>query len=235
MMHWISTWLREIILVVLLATFVDLLLPNSSMQRYVKVVVSLFILMTILSPLILLLKTDFDFNQMALKFEEVNGGGQLQTSAEMPSMQKVLREGEALQAEQVAQTKQMVEKRIAEHMREQIEVEGGVSLKQIAVTTAIHKDEGYYIDQVEVILNPFHKALPAASGLQQNHSQNVDPIAPIDIKVELSDQEQLEASSEKQPDSEWKEQADNVQALLGSRWGLKDSQIAIKFETADSS
>lgn len=57
-MGWLSSWLRELIMIVLLATFVDMLLPNRSMERYVKLVLSLLILLTLLSPITKLLKSD---------------------------------------------------------------------------------------------------------------------------------------------------------------------------------
>lgn len=50
-MGWLSNWLQELIMIVLLATFVDMLLPNRSMERYVKLVLSLLILLTLLSPI----------------------------------------------------------------------------------------------------------------------------------------------------------------------------------------
>ncbi|MEN6566848.1 MAG: stage III sporulation protein AF [Veillonellales bacterium] len=48
----ISAWLKNIILVVLFASFLELLLPNSSMQRFIRVIMGLFILLAILNPAI---------------------------------------------------------------------------------------------------------------------------------------------------------------------------------------
>lgn len=48
----ISTWIKEIILVVLFATFLEMLLPNSSMQKFIRVIVGLFIMLAILNPVI---------------------------------------------------------------------------------------------------------------------------------------------------------------------------------------
>lgn len=48
----ISAWIKNIILVVLFASFLELLLPNSSMQRFIRVIVGLFILLAILNPVI---------------------------------------------------------------------------------------------------------------------------------------------------------------------------------------
>lgn len=41
-MDWLAGWLKTVIMVIMLATFVDLLLPSNTMQRYVKTVLSLY-------------------------------------------------------------------------------------------------------------------------------------------------------------------------------------------------
>lgn len=51
----------NIVAIVLLTTFLDLLLPSSSMQRFVKVVMGLFILVSLLNPILELLSRDQEF------------------------------------------------------------------------------------------------------------------------------------------------------------------------------
>ena len=58
MVAWLSDWLRDIIAVILLAGLVELLLPSKAMQRYARLVVGLFILLTILSPILSLIQGD---------------------------------------------------------------------------------------------------------------------------------------------------------------------------------
>lgn len=60
MVAWLSDWLRDIIAVILIAVFVELLLPNKAMLRYVRLVVGLFILLTIMSPILKVLQTDLN-------------------------------------------------------------------------------------------------------------------------------------------------------------------------------
>jgi stage III sporulation protein AF len=55
----LSDWLRQIIAVVLLASLIDLLLPNRTMQKYVRLVAGLFILMTVATPILHWMKGDF--------------------------------------------------------------------------------------------------------------------------------------------------------------------------------
>lgn len=47
-----SQWMKEIIMVTMLATFIDLLLPNRSLQRYVQLMLRLILLLILLSPVL---------------------------------------------------------------------------------------------------------------------------------------------------------------------------------------
>ncbi len=59
-MQFLTEWISNIILLILLATILELLLPNSSLQRYVKMVVGLLILVAILNPLFSIFSKDVD-------------------------------------------------------------------------------------------------------------------------------------------------------------------------------
>lgn len=48
----ITVWVKSIIFVVLFASFLELLLPNNSMQRFIRVIMGLFIMLAILNPII---------------------------------------------------------------------------------------------------------------------------------------------------------------------------------------
>ena len=51
----ITVWVKGIVLVVIFAAFLELLLPAGSMQRFVRVIMGLFIMLSILNPVIELL------------------------------------------------------------------------------------------------------------------------------------------------------------------------------------
>ncbi|WP_445490513.1 stage III sporulation protein AF [Niallia sp. 03133] len=59
-MQFITEWVTNIILFILLATMVDLLLPNSTFQKYAKMVAGLLLISVILSPVFKLMTNDFD-------------------------------------------------------------------------------------------------------------------------------------------------------------------------------
>lgn len=52
MIEFLSSWAQGIIVAVIIATLIEMILPNSSSKKYVKVVIRMYILFTIVSPII---------------------------------------------------------------------------------------------------------------------------------------------------------------------------------------
>ena len=52
MVEWLNNWAQGIIVSVIIATIIEMILPNGSSKKYVKVVVGIYILFTIISPII---------------------------------------------------------------------------------------------------------------------------------------------------------------------------------------
>ena len=52
MVSWFSKWAQGIIVAVVIATLIELILPNGSSKKYVKVIIGIYILFTIISPVI---------------------------------------------------------------------------------------------------------------------------------------------------------------------------------------
>jgi len=75
-MEAISGLVRNIAVVIILASFMELLLPNSSMRRFVQLVMGLFVLMAILSPVSRLLNKPLEFEVPAWSQNEAGGSGQ---------------------------------------------------------------------------------------------------------------------------------------------------------------
>jgi stage III sporulation protein AF len=59
-LDFLTEWITNIIIFILLATVIDMLLPNSSLQKYVKVVISLLLISIILSPIMKIFSSDFE-------------------------------------------------------------------------------------------------------------------------------------------------------------------------------
>ena len=52
MIEWISNWAETIVIAVIIATIIEMILPEGSSKKYIKVVIGVYILFTIVSPVI---------------------------------------------------------------------------------------------------------------------------------------------------------------------------------------
>lgn len=52
LIEWISTWAEQIIVAVIIGTIIEMILPNGNNKKYIKTVIGIYILFTIVSPVI---------------------------------------------------------------------------------------------------------------------------------------------------------------------------------------
>lgn len=52
MIDFISSWAEQIIVAVIIATIIEMILPNGNNKKYIKVVIGVYILFTVLSPIL---------------------------------------------------------------------------------------------------------------------------------------------------------------------------------------
>lgn len=74
-MEFITGWVTNIILFVLLATVIDMLLPSSAMQKYAKMTIGLLLIAVILSPILELFNKDFEGLLTVVTKDFQNGEG----------------------------------------------------------------------------------------------------------------------------------------------------------------
>lgn len=77
----IAAWVKGIILVVLFASFLELLLPNSSMQRFIRVIMGLFIMLAILNPVIDIIQNRWGNDQVAVLSTRANDSADMENIA----------------------------------------------------------------------------------------------------------------------------------------------------------
>ncbi|MGO4527531.1 stage III sporulation protein AF [Paenibacillus sp. 2TAF8] len=134
-MGWLSSWLQDLIMIVLLATFVDMLLPNRSMERYVKLVLSLLILLTLLSPITRLLRSDpIGELKRAMTAMDAPTDGQA-------TLEQILAQGKKMQASEQQQSLKWTAKEVASTMKGQIEEMTGAKVQSVEVQLAMKKQE----------------------------------------------------------------------------------------------
>lgn len=69
MIVFLRNWIKNIVVVIILAMFLELLLPKSEMQRYVKMVLGLLVILLVLNPVLDLIKQDFNYGERVLEIQ----------------------------------------------------------------------------------------------------------------------------------------------------------------------
>lgn len=69
-MEFLGGWIREIVILLVFIVFLELLIPRSSIENFVRVVAGLLILVTILKPVVVWIH---DFHPMEMAWEDAMG------------------------------------------------------------------------------------------------------------------------------------------------------------------
>ncbi|QHT60436.1 stage III sporulation protein AF [Paenibacillus lycopersici] len=132
MLHWLAVWLQQIIAVVLLAGFIDLLLPNKGMQRYVRLVAGLIILLTILTPIIRLLQGDFSAKLDAQVESWLHANSSV--DMRMPTLDDIQANADKLRKKEAASASALAKRQIEAEMAAGIEQATGLQAASVQVT-----------------------------------------------------------------------------------------------------
>ncbi|MGG4399868.1 stage III sporulation protein AF [Paenibacillus amylolyticus] len=194
-MGWLSNWLQDLIMIVLLATFVDMLLPNRSMERYVKLVLSLLILLTLLSPITKLLKSDpVGELKRAMSAMDAPSNGNA-------TLEQILAQGKRLQSNEQEQSLQWTAKELANVMKGQIEETTGAKVRSVEVQLTMSKYETEMEAASSVELPVIQRVLVEMAGEgveeevkagQQEVAANTQPIFGTDTEVEKDKSHQIQ-------------------------------------------
>ncbi|WP_245590538.1 stage III sporulation protein AF [Aneurinibacillus terranovensis] len=180
----ITLWLKRLILLVLMATFLDMLLPNNAYQRYVRLVMGLLILVTLITPIL-----DF-FNKGVTVESLASSYGKNNTfaldSARMDALTKQLMSTQDESAERY------VEEQVGQAVKKQAEEEYRVQVDSVQVTVNKGPDkEKAPISNITVVLKKSNDR--SSEGTTQ--SAFMKPVDPIKIEIHVGDNGQTHQNS----------------------------------------
>ncbi|GAA5346465.1 stage III sporulation protein AF [Planifilum fimeticola] len=211
-MEFVGGWLKQIILLVLVATFFDLLLPNHSMERYVKLVMGLLIILAILNPIFSLLDKNLDLASFTAEGQGVPEGNVADLSA-------IRREGEALQKTQERLVLSQVQQKLGESIKQDVEKQFDVRVvkSEVSVSQAGEK-ESPAIQRVRLVISPRRN---------EGEGGEVMPVQPVEPVVIGPDQP---VSAER--DSPSPRAPSRIASYLQQKWELSPEQVQVTWEDA---
>jgi stage III sporulation protein AF len=225
MTAWLSGWLRDIVLIILLATFVDLLIPNNSLQRYVKVVVSLIILLTILSPVISFLNAEKTIHQAIKQASGTKDGSQ--------ALSLILSDGAKLKSENEQRSTLLVEQQAGKVMKENLKKLLSLGVQEVVVTISEEEGAPPSIERVHVFLqsdkNSNSESQLSASAEQRVEIKQISPVS-VDVEVDSMTQEASTANNEQATKTQSQLAIEEkVAHYLASQWGLTEDRIQVEW------
>lgn len=178
-MQILTTWVSNIILFVFLAIIIDLIMPNSSLQRYTKMVIGLLLIVIILNPVLKIFNTNIEDMLSTFQLPTVEEKIQVENLIENKKKEIQASQRAYILEQMAVQMKTMVE-------GELMKVYG---LKVEAVHLQFSEDEGPLSEEdlkaVEVIVNKDNsnsdkESIPAVKDI------TIDTTTPL-MKKEMND------------------------------------------------
>ncbi|WP_223285107.1 stage III sporulation protein AF [Paenibacillus sp. PL91] len=240
-MAWLSDWLRDIIAIILLAVFVELLLPNKAMQRYARLVVGLFILLTILSPILKLIQSD-----IGAKLDEgMKSWSETAMSREvqMTGLNQITRDAEAMRQKRSLDAARLTERTLEASIQNELNERTEAPVAEVDAVlkwVTVSGEQTPYISQVVVTL----KALDDQGGSANDSA--VEAVQPVIVDVEIdpisgeltpqggdnSNGETGKAEEAAQAEGKWSRAdpatASSISSLITKGWGVDADQIVVR-------
>jgi len=82
MINDLNLWIRQIIIIVIFAAFIDFLIPSGGFKRYTKALLGLVIMITILNPLLVLLNKNYILEEVIWKYQDLIDDNEIAAMAE---------------------------------------------------------------------------------------------------------------------------------------------------------
>lgn len=234
MIAWLSDWLRDIIAVILLAVLVELLLPNKAMQRYARLVVGLFILLTILSPVLRLFQEDIG-SKLDAGIRMWNDRS-AERNVKMPTLEEIERKAAELSEQRRLETAQLLEHTLESGMLAELRKTLGRGVEQVDVKLVWGekpKDEEVPgIGEIIVTLKPQE---PDKSDVGGSSAEEIEEVLPVTVQVRVEEMtEPKGGAAEGKPDEQegFKavegSAASAIQDVIYQGWGVHRDRILIR-------
>ena len=201
-MEFLTNWISNIIIFILLATIMDMLLPNSEMRKYAKIVVGLLLITVLIAPVFKLLSTDF---------EALLTGSTPAEYVEKNKMETLVdRKKSEIQAAQNAY--------ILEEMAVQLKKDGEEEL--------INRFN-YAISHIDIsVNNPTNPEIPEDLSLisvilSDKDTQQGDGEIEVVKPVEINTKDRISVGTREEED---------ITSLLASIWEVEEEKIEVVFE-----
>ncbi|RBP46662.1 stage III sporulation protein AF [Garciella nitratireducens] len=169
MIEFLGSWIKNIAVVIIFITFLEILLPNNSMRKYIQAIAGLLVMIVILTPIIEFLNQDIDIQDiLSQSYDEME-------QIDMENKKEVLKE------EQNKMAIELYIKKIESKIKNQVEekIKGIKTDVEVEVFTNPKEENFSQIKQVKIYIN---KDGDKDKVLEKNNEKTfIEPIKRIEI------------------------------------------------------
>ncbi|WP_412733894.1 stage III sporulation protein AF [Heyndrickxia sporothermodurans] len=188
----------NIVVFILLAMIVDMLLPNSAMKKYTKMVTGLLLIAIILTPLLKVVAKDFDQVVASFSNKKIIDSNKVENLIESKKKE--------IQAGQVEYTLKQVGEKMKNDVKEELIDRFDKDIQQIKIDSK---------DRVAENENPIEKVIVYLS--EKKKDDSVPIIKPVNISIGEEEPEEGMGSRENE----------SILSMLSERWGIAPDQIEL--------
>lgn len=167
MLEWFKSWATGIVIAVIIATIIEMILPNSTSKKYIKIIIGIFIVYTIISPVIGSFKGEDLNNYIKVENYIQSSSNALQTNEVSDNAQSSI--------------KKIYAQNLQNDLKTKLKEKGYISNN---INISISNDDKYNIERIDI------KVDEKVTNSNQDEKQVktiVDNIKAIKIKVKKDD------------------------------------------------
>ncbi|MGG0186503.1 stage III sporulation protein AF [Bacillus rhizoplanae] len=201
-MQFVVEWIRNIIVFLLLATMLHMLLPNSNLQKYVKFVVSLLLVVLILTPLFKLLQTDVQDVIANVSQDKYVANGLIENQIDTKKKE--------IQASQRAYILEQMAVQMKKQVGKELEEQYGMAVMSLQIKVPEEKKEVKSQQDIQSVVVT----------LQQKERNREGAIETIQ-KVEINSKEPRKTSEQNTAE---------MKQFFSNKWQLEENKIKVQME-----
>lgn len=201
-MEFLNSWLQGIMVAVIITTIIEMILPNGNSKKYIKVVLGIYVVFTIITPVVnQFVKSDFELSSI-LNIEKYT-----------KKMEAYEVDAKNINIEEANQQniKEIYQSNLKKDMKAKLE-EKGYDVKKIEIE--LEKTESYQIKQVGLWLEKRKEEREEAVG----NEVKIQEIEEVEIKIGEKKQEEVKVENSNITEKEKKE----IKEYLTSVYEIKE-------------
>lgn len=198
-MEWFSSWSKGIVIAVIISTLVEMIIPDNNSKKYIKIIIGIFIVYTIISPIIeKLLGQDIN--------EYIEVDNYIQASSSNVDEKK------DFQAKANESIKKIYVQNLQKDIKTKLKSKGYITE---SININISNDDSYNIEKIEVKINE-------KVAVNENEKQTktiVDTIRYIQVKIDNKNEENKSVIDENDKNT--------IKQLLKDNYDISENKITI--------